>query len=262
MGSFLPKVFVVHSFSNSFWERVLFPLHWRCVLLKFWQSTYIPQDTFHDGPHLLISGTQQDKMSPLKGMNSIVNSHGTHLRPDLDTRLNWLSSSLALVGLGWTSISCSRKLAYCSAHPCSLTICMYLDSNTLLCHMGTGRRSASPLQAFWGRQKKLLGSGPYSWLLFASSGTCIWAQVIPNCEWQWHWRLPKMLRKWRQSWLGNCPEWYPSFTAEVRGRWSGSYPLIPSTSILVIAVLVHPTIFIKHSPSSHVKTSWDSPGCL
>ena len=128
--------------------------------------------------------------------------------------------------------------------------------------MGTGRRSASPLQAFWGRQKKWLGSRPSSWLLFALSGTCIWAPVISNCEWQWHWRLPKMLRKWRQSWLGNCPEWYPSFTAEVRGRWSGSYPLIPSTSILVIAVLVHPTIFIKHSPSSHVKTSWDSPGCL
>ena len=167
-----------------------------------------------------MSGTQQDKMSPLKDMNSIVNSHGTHLRPDLDTRLNWLSSSLALVGLGWTSISCSRKLAYCSAHPCSLTICMYLDSNTLLCHMGTGRRSASPLQAFWGRQKKWLGSRPSSWLLFALSGTCIWAPVISNCEWQWHWRLPKMLRKWRQSWLGNCPEWYPSFTAEVRGRSS------------------------------------------
>ena len=35
--------------------------------------------------------------------------------------LNWLSSSLALIGLGWTSTSCSRKLAYCSTHPCSLT---------------------------------------------------------------------------------------------------------------------------------------------
>ena len=72
-------------------------------------------------------------MSPLKGMNSIVNSHVTHLHPDLDTRLNWLSSSLALVGLGWTSTSCSRKLACCSAHPCSLTGSSCTLIQTLCC---------------------------------------------------------------------------------------------------------------------------------
>ena len=72
-------------------------------------------------------------MSPLKGMNSIVNSHVTHLHPDLDTRLNWLSSSLALVGLGWTSISCSRKLACCSAHLCSLTGSACTLIQTLCC---------------------------------------------------------------------------------------------------------------------------------
>ena len=56
--------------------------------------------------------------------------------------LNWLSSSVALLELGWARTSCYRKLAYYSAHLCSHCIWVYLNSDT---HMGAGRKSASPV---------------------------------------------------------------------------------------------------------------------
>ena len=73
-GSFLPR----HVFSLSFWniftpEVGSYPgLHaqWYPPSV-FWQSAELPQYTGEGGPHSLMSGTQQDKGSPPKGLSLV-----------------------------------------------------------------------------------------------------------------------------------------------------------------------------------------------